>query len=74
MTLRARTIDGEKLMQATIERAMSDLDACEDELQRSYAATALLMVAMTELTAGVPLDTAIETAHGVLRELQAKAM
>jgi len=73
MTTRRRTQSGEKVMQATIERCMTDLECCEDEFERSYVASAFLIVALGELTSGVPLDAALDLVNELRTELLAKA-
>lgn len=73
MTTRARTQAGERLMQATIDRCMTDLECTSDDIERSYVATAFLMVAMDELTTGVPLDHALDLVNDLRTQLLAKA-
>lgn len=60
-------------MQATIDRCMTDLDCTSDDIERSYVATAFLMVALGELTTGVPLDHALDLVNELRTELLAKA-
>lgn len=71
MTIRALTIAGEAAMERAGLDARAIIEAHDDEVVRSYAATGLLMVAMAEIVTGLARDNAVEALSEMLRELGA---